>query len=213
MDEILPIKKRLVERNDQAANALRNQFESARLKVSNWVSSPGTGKTELLEALLRYEREQGKRPAALVGDCATENDAIRLARSGAPVRQIITEGLCHLEANMIESHLAGWNLADFDSLIIENVGNLVCPESFDLGEEIRVALISVTEGEDKPLKYPQIFRSADLVIITKVDLAAAVGWDRQRALAAIREVNPIAPILETSARSGQGLSELAATLG
>jgi hydrogenase accessory protein HypB len=146
--------------------------------------------------------------AALVGDCATDNDAQRLARSGAPVRQIVTEGMCHLEADMVGSHLDGWDLATLDLLVIENVGNLVCPSGFDLGEDTRVALLSVTEGEDKPLKYPQIFHSADAVVITKCDLAAAVEWDAESAYAAIRAVNPQAPIIETSSRQGRGVDSL-----
>jgi hydrogenase nickel incorporation protein HypB len=205
---IVDLRKGILEKNDLLATALRERFAEADVRVSNWVSSPGTGKTALLEALLTAAGAQGVAAAALVGDCATDNDAQRLARSGAPVRQIVTESMCHLEADMISSHLDGWDLAALDLLIIENVGNLVCPTAYDLGEGTRVALLSVTEGEDKPAKYPQLFHSADVVVITKTDIAAAVDWDRDAALAAIRAVNPTAPILETSARTGDGVLAL-----
>jgi hydrogenase nickel incorporation protein HypB len=143
-----------------------------------------------------------------VGDCATDNDAVRLARSGVPVRQIVTEGMCHLEADMIADHLTDWDLSTLDLLIIENVGNLVCPSGFDLGEGTRVALLSVTEGEDKPQKYPQIFHSADVILLTKMDIAEAVEWNREAAYASVRAVNPTAVVIETSARSATGVDEV-----
>lgn len=205
---IVDLRRGILEKNDLLATDLRGRFADAGVQVSNWVSSPGTGKTALLEALLRTAIEAGVSAAALVGDCATDNDAQRLARSGAPVRQIVTESMCHLEADMVSTHLAGWDLGSLDLLIIENVGNLVCPTAYDLGEGTRVALLSVTEGEDKPLKYPQLFHSADLVVITKIDIAGAVEWDREAAMAAIRAVNPTAPVVETSSRSGDGVSEV-----
>jgi hydrogenase nickel incorporation protein HypB len=152
--------------------------------------------------------------AALVGDLETDNDARRLAASGAPVRQINTHGICHLDAEMIGRHLEGWealdneaNLAALDYLFIENVGNLVCPSSYDLGERIRVALLSVTEGEDKPLKYPTLFNSADAAVITKIDLAEPCGFDRETALKNINEIRPGIRIFETSAKSGAGMPE------
>ncbi len=148
---------------------------------------------------------RGVKVAALVGDLETDNDARRLAASGAPVRQINTHGRCHLEAEMIAGHLEGWQLAEIEILFIENVGNLVCPSSYDLGEEVRVVLLSVTEGEDKPLKYPGIFNSADAAVITKVDLAEACGFGLAAARANIQTVRPGLPMLETSARTGQGL--------
>ena len=205
---IVDLRAGVLEKNDLLAAELRGRFAQAGVSVSNWVSSPGTGKTALLEALLRAAVADGVAAAALVGDCATDNDAQRLARSGAPVRQIVTESMCHLEADMVSAHLEGWALEDLDLLIIENVGNLVCPTAYDLGEGMRVALLSVTEGEDKPAKYPQLFHSADVVVITKVDLADAVEWDRGAAHASIRGVNPAAPIVETSARSGAGIPEM-----
>jgi len=205
---IVDLRTGILEKNDLLAASLRGRFADAGVRVSNWVSSPGTGKTALLEALLTTAVERGIAVAALVGDCATDNDAQRLARSGAPVRQIVTESMCHLEADMVSSHLEGWELDALDLLIIENVGNLVCPTAYDLGENTRVALLSVTEGEDKPAKYPQLFHSADVIVITKTDIAAAVEWDRDAAMAAIRAVNPTAPVLETSARTGDGVLAL-----
>jgi len=195
-------------RNDLLATGLRARFVAADVRVSNWISSPGSGKTALLEAVLSAAVARGHRAAALVGDCATDNDARRLARSGALVRQVVTDGLCHLESELVSAHLEGWELADLDLLALENVGNLVCPTDFDLGEDTRVALLSVTEGEDKPLKYPATFHHADLVVITKTDLAEAVEWDRPATLAAIRSVSPDALILETSARTGHGVQVL-----
>lgn len=208
MSRIMDLKKGILAKNDTLAATLRQTFDEADVAVSNWVSSPGTGKTALLEVVLGRARERGLAVAALVGDCATDNDAQRLARSGAPVRQIVTEGMCHLEADMIAGHLTGWDVSELDLLIIENVGNLVCPSGFDLGENTRVALLSVTEGEDKPMKYPHIFQSADVVVVTKVDLAEAVEWNREAAHAAVRATNPYAPLIETSARTGLGIDDV-----
>src|SRR6185312_2417964 len=152
------------------------------------------------------------RVAALVGDLATENDAERLARSGAPVRQITTGTLCHLEAAMVEDAVSAWTLAELDFLFVENVGNLVCPASYDLGEHMRVVLLSVTEGEDKPLKYPTIFNTADVAVITKIDLAAAVEFDRQALLRNMRSVRPGLEVLEVSAKTGDGFDRWMALL-
>lgn len=204
---LLEIKQGVLDKNDRLAAALRERFQQAGVCVLNLVSSPGTGKTLLLERTLRELHERGSRVAALVGDLATENDANRLARSGAPVRQIVTAGICHLEAEMVETHLQGWTLDELDFLFIENVGNLVCPSSYDLGEGARVVLLSVTEGEDKPLKYPPMFHSADAIVITKIDLADAVEFDRAAALANIQAVCPGRPVLEVSAKSGQGMAQ------
>ncbi len=204
---LLEIRKGVLEKNDVLAEGLRSRFHAAGVYTLNWVSSPGTGKTALLEATLKRMRERGLRVAALVGDLATENDANRLARSGAPVRQIVTGGNCHLEADMIEHHLAaaGWDLNDLDFLFIENVGNLVCPSSYDLGEDLRVVLLSVTEGEDKPLKYPSMFNSSDVAMITKIDLAEAVEFDRAAAYANLEAVRPGLRVFETSAKKGTGV--------
>ena len=207
---IVELRQGILKKNDELARELRKQFESAGVLVLNLVSSPGTGKTEFLQKTLAALLHRGARAAALVGDLETDNDARRLAASGAPVRQINTHGICHLEAEMIAKHLAGWDgvdLAALDYLFIENVGNLVCPSSYDLGERIRVALLSVTEGEDKPLKYPTLFNSADAAIITKIDIAAAVGFDRDAALRNIREIRPSIRVFETSAKTGAGMAE------
>ncbi|MBC7894991.1 MAG: hydrogenase nickel incorporation protein HypB [Cytophagaceae bacterium] len=209
---IVEVRAGVLRKNDELARALRTRFEEAGVFVVNLVSSPGTGKTELLQRTLTELRESGQRAAALVGDLETDNDAQRLATSGVPVRQINTHGRCHLEAEMISQHLDSWDLASLDYLFIENVGNLVCPASYDLGEALRVALLSVTEGEDKPLKYPTIFNSADSAVITKVDLAEACEFDRERAIAAIRSVRPGMPVLEVSAKRGTGMAAWLADL-
>ena len=214
---IVELRKGVLEKNDRLAADLRERFAAAGVAVSNWVSSPGTGKTALLERVLVEAGARGVRAAALVGDCATDNDARRLAASGAPVRQIVTEGMCHLEADMVAGHLDAWErdgvaLAGLDLLVLENVGNLVCPTSYDLGEGVRVALLSVTEGEDKPLKYPQLFASSDVVVLTKVDIAAAVEFDEDAALAAVATVAPGRAVVRTSARTGEGVEALLAVL-
>lgn len=203
---LLDLQQRVLSKNDQLAQSLRNRFQSAQILTLNLVSSPGSGKTAFLEKTLA-QMSQTWAVAALVGDLATDNDAKRLARSGAPVRQIVTEGMCHLEAEMIDLHLQGWNLAKLQFLFIENVGNLVCPSSYDLGEALRVVLLSVTEGEDKPLKYPPMFSSADVAIITKIDLAEAVEFDRNAAHANLRAVAPNIRIFESSAKTGAGVTE------
>jgi hydrogenase nickel incorporation protein HypB len=202
---VLEVRKNVLNKNDELARELRKTFESAGVLVLNLVSSPGTGKTMLLEKTLAALGQRGFRVSALVGDLETDNDAKRLARSGAPTRQINTDGRCHLEANMIRTHLEGWSLDDLDFLFIENVGNLVCPASYDLGEAIRVALLSVTEGEDKPLKYPTMFNSADAAVVTKMDLADACEYDRETALRNIREIRPSIEIIELSAKRGIGM--------
>jgi hydrogenase nickel incorporation protein HypB len=205
---IVELRRGILKKNDELARGLRDRFDTAGVLVLNLVSSPGTGKTAFLERTLRALREQGSRVAALVGDLETDNDARRLAASGAPVRQINTHGICHLEAEMVSKHLEDWEgveLGGLDYLFIENVGNLVCPSSYDLGERVRVALLSVTEGEDKPLKYPTLFNSSDAAVITKMDIADAVGFDREAALKNIREIRPNIRIIETSAKTGAGM--------
>jgi len=209
---IVELRQGILKKNDELARGLRGRFQAAGVLVLNLVSSPGTGKTAFLERTLRELRESGAKVAALVGDLETDNDARRLAASGAPVRQINTHGICHLEAEMIGKHLDGWELADLDYLFIENVGNLVCPSSYDLGEKIRVALLSVTEGEDKPLKYPTLFNSADAAIITKIDIAEPCGFDRATALKNINEIRPGIRIFETSAKTGAGMADWLAYL-
>ena len=204
---ILEVRTRILKKNDELARELRRDFQRAGVLVVNMVSSPGTGKTAFLEETLARLSARGEPVAAIVGDLETDNDARRLARSGVPVRQIQTHGLCHLEADMIAKHLEGWDLTSLDYMFIENVGNLVCPTSWDLGESVRLALLSVTEGEDKPLKYPGLFNTADVAAITKIDLAAACEFDRDVARANIDAVRPGMRILETSAKTGVGLDE------
>lgn len=203
---IIEVRQGVLKKNDLLARDLRERFRAAGVFVVNLVSSPGSGKTALLEATLRGLQPE-HRVAALVGDLATDNDAQRLSRSGAPVRQITTGTVCHLDAEMLSTALADWDLAALDFLFIENVGNLVCPASYDLGEQLRAVLLSVTEGEDKPLKYPTIFNGADLALITKIDLAEAVGFDRAEALKNLQAVRPGIEVLETSSRTGAGMPE------
>ncbi len=201
---IVEIQDAILRKNDDLALELRHRFARSRTYVLNLLSSPGSGKTTLLEETLRRVQPR-LRVAALVGDQATENDSVRLSRSGAPVRQISTGAECRLDAHMIDTALNGWKSLDCDLLCIENVGNLICPAEYDLGEDLRTVLFSVTEGEDKPLKYPLAFNSSQLVLITKIDLAPAVGFDRAAAHANVRQVHPGVPILELSARSGEGI--------
>ena len=203
---LIEVRKNVLKQNDLTARALREQFRAAGVFVVSLVSSPGSGKTMFLEKTLTLLR-QNYRVAALVGDLATENDAIRLARSQAPVKQITTGTLCHLEAAMVESALQEWNLNDLDFLFVENVGNLVCPSSYDLGESLRLVLISVTEGEDKPLKYPTIFNSADVAVVTKMDLAGAVEFDWNAAYGNIQAVRPGMKVFKVSAKTGDGMDE------
>jgi hydrogenase nickel incorporation protein HypB len=202
---LVEVRQRVLKQNDISARALRDRFRASGTYVVSLVSSPGSGKTEFLESMLTRLRS-ALRVAALVGDLATDNDARRLARSGVPVKQIVTGTVCHLEADMVASALEGWDLEGLDLLFIENVGNLVCPSSFDLGESLRIVLFSVTEGEDKPLKYPTIFHTADVALITKIDLAEAVGFDASSAHRSIQSVRPGMEIFEVSARTGEGMA-------
>lgn len=201
---IVEVRQGLLKKNDQQAAVLRQRFAEDNVFVVNLVSGPGAGKTALLEKTLA-ELSADFRVGALVGDLATDHDAKRLLQSGAPVRQISTGTTCHLDATMIEDALASWDLTGLDILFIENVGNLVCPASYDLGENLRAVLLSVTEGEDKPVKYPTIFNSADVAVITKVDLAEAVQFDRAAALEYLNRIRPGITVIDTSARVPGGL--------
>jgi hydrogenase nickel incorporation protein HypB len=203
---LLEVRKNVLKQNDLIAHRLRERFREQGTFVVSLVSSPGAGKTAFLEKTLTLMRSR-YRVAALVGDLATENDAVRLARSEAPVKQITTGTLCHLEAAMIEHALDGWEIGELDFLFIENVGNLVCPSSYDLGENLRLVLLSVTEGEDKPLKYPTIFNSADVAVITKIDLATAVEFDQDTVAANIQAVRPGMRRFSVSAKTGTGMEE------
>jgi len=203
---LVEVRRNVLKQNDVIARSLREQFASAGVFVVSLVSSPGSGKTTFLEKTLT-QLQPRYRVAALVGDLATENDAVRLARSKAPVKQITTGTLCHLEAAMVQNSLQDWDLHQLDFLFIENVGNLVCPSSYDLGENLRLVLMSVTEGEDKPLKYPTIFNSADAAVVTKNELAAAVEFDWEAARMSIEAVRPGMQIFRLSAKTGEGMQD------
>lgn len=197
------VKQAILAKNDRLAERNRGYFLAKQVKVLNVVSSPGAGKTALLQRTLQDLSDRIP-TGIIVGDLETDNDAQRLGTTGAPVVQITTGTVCHLEADMVLRSAQHLDLDALDLLVIENVGNLVCPASYDLGEDARVVLFSTTEGEDKPLKYPTMFKTADLVVINKIDIAEAVGFDRQTALDNVRRIAPQAEILEVSARTGDG---------
>jgi hydrogenase nickel incorporation protein HypB len=205
---LVEVRARILKENDLLARELRQRFQQAGVCVVSFVSSPGSGKTTFLEKLMGMLAVQ-HRIAALVGDLATENDAVRLARACPQVKQITTGTVCHLDAKMIDAALKDWKLEELDFLFIENVGNLVCPSSYDLGEQMRVVLLSATEGEDKPLKYPTIFNTADVALITKMDMADAAEFDLQAARQNINRVRPGMQIVEVSSKSGRGMDEAA----
>lgn len=204
---IVEVRAKVMKQNDLLAQALRARFEAAGVEVVSLVSSPGSGKTAFLEKLLAALAHDF-RVAALVGDLCTENDAARLKRATPNVRQITTGTICHLDASMIERALEGWDLDEMDFLFIENVGNLVCPSSYDLGEALRLVLLSTTEGEDKPLKYPTIFNSADVAILTKIDMAEAAEFDAKTARRNIESVRPGMTIFEVSSKTGSGMENV-----
>ncbi|MFF4791740.1 MULTISPECIES: hydrogenase nickel incorporation protein HypB [unclassified Streptomyces] len=199
------VKQAVLAKNDDLAAALRGDLARQGVAVVNLLSSPGSGKTELLGRVLARAVERDVPVAALTADLATENDARRLARSGAPVQQVLTDGLCHLEARQVRTRLEGWLPESTAVLFVENVGNLVCPASYDLGETLRIVLMAVTEGEDKPLKYPTAFGSAHLVVVTKTDLAEAAGFDETAFRTHVQQVNPGVEIVRTCARTGDGV--------
>jgi hydrogenase nickel incorporation protein HypB len=204
---MVEVRAKVLKQNDLLARALRERFQRSGTCVVGLVSSPGSGKTAFLEKLLS-ELARDYRVAALVGDLATENDAARLQRATPNVRQITTGTICHLDAQMVETALESWRLDSIDFLFIENVGNLVCPSSYDLGEDQRFVLLSATEGEDKPLKYPTIFNSSDVAIITKMDLADAADFDLVGARRNIESVRPGMRIFEVSSKTGLGMQEV-----
>jgi hydrogenase nickel incorporation protein HypB len=206
MTNVVPLEQKVLKENDRLAIELRERFAAAKTLVVNLISSPGSGKTRLLERTLEL-LPSGVRAAVLTGDIQTDADATRLARFGYPVRQITTGGTCHLDAKMITKHLEGWDLAELDILFIENVGNLVCPSSYDLGEEAKIVLLSVTEGEEKPLKYPSIFFKSKLILITKTDLLPYVPFDYELARRNARQINAEADIVGVSSVSDEGMRE------
>jgi hydrogenase nickel incorporation protein HypB len=200
----VPLEQKVLNENGRIAADLRAHFSEHGILCLNLVSSPGAGKTSLLERTLEaFPREQ--RVAVLTGDIQTDNDAVRLARFGFPVRQITTGGTCHLDARMVEKALAEWRLEDLDLLLIENVGNLVCPSSYDLGEAAKIVVLSVTEGEDKPLKYPSMFFKSELLILNKTDLLPYVPFSLSEARKNAQRVHPGIEIIELSCLSGDGL--------
>jgi hydrogenase nickel incorporation protein HypB len=203
---LIEVRAKVLKQNDLLARELREQFRRCGVYVVSLVSSPGSGKTAFLEKLLS-RLSATSRVAALVGDLATENDAARLRRAAPQVKQITTGTICHLDAQMVQRALEEWELSDLDFLFIENVGNLVCPSSYDLGEELRIVLLSTTEGEDKPLKYPTIFNGADVAVITKMDLAAAAEFNLEAARRNIQSVRPGMKVFEVSSKTGQGMDE------
>jgi hydrogenase nickel incorporation protein HypB len=202
----LPLEKKVLSENDRLAANLRERFRDHGILCLNLISSPGSGKTSLLERTLEA-LPRSECAAVLTGDIQTENDANRLRRFGFPVKQITTGGTCHLDARMIERHLADWKLEDIDLLFIENVGNLVCPSSYDVGEAAKIVMLSVTEGEDKPLKYPSIFFKSELLVLNKVDLLPYVPFNIAAAEENARRINPGIEIVRVSCTTGDGLAE------
>ncbi|MDH7502209.1 MAG: hydrogenase nickel incorporation protein HypB [Verrucomicrobiota bacterium] len=203
---MVELNRSLLTKNERIAERNRGFFRAKGVFVISVLSSPGSGKTTLIQqtALASSGRF---RTGVIVGDLATDNDAARLRAANIPAVQVNTGTVCHLDAAMIEQACARLDLDSIDLLIIENVGNLVCPAAYDLGENLRVVLLSVTEGEDKPLKYPPLFHSANVALITKSDLAAAAGWDRESAIANLRKISHHAAIFEVSAKTGQGMNQ------
>ncbi|MEU6985324.1 hydrogenase nickel incorporation protein HypB [Streptomyces sp. NPDC046324] len=208
MCRAVDLQRAVLAKNEAAAQILRTELTARGTTVVNLLSSPGSGKTALLERELRLAGERGVSAAALTADLATENDARRLARSGVPVKQVLTDGLCHLEADMVARHLHDWLPESTRLLFVENVGNLVCPAGYDLGESLRVVLASVTEGEDKPLKYPTAFGLAQLVIVTKTDMADAAEFDEAAFRRNVEQVNPGVEVVLSSVRDGRGAGAL-----
>jgi hydrogenase nickel incorporation protein HypB len=207
----VPLEKKVLSENDRIAANLRERFRDHDVFCLNLISSPGSGKTTLLERTLEVLPHDA-RVAVLTGDIQTENDAARLRRFGFPVKQITTGGTCHLDARMIERHLEDWDLEKLDLLFIENVGNLVCPSSYDLGEAAKVVILSVTEGEDKPLKYPSIFFKSEVMVLSKTDLLPYVSFSPDMAEENARRVHPGMESLRVSSQTRIGLSSWLAWL-
>jgi hydrogenase nickel incorporation protein HypB len=201
----IPMENKVLNQNERIAARLRDEFARYGVFAVNLISSPGSGKTALLERTLA-SFEPGKRVAVVTGDIQTDADARRLAVYGFPVHQITTAGACHLDAGMVERAIEGWNLGNLDLLFIENVGNLVCPTSYDLGEARKIVLLSATEGDEKPLKYPGIFFKSELMVLNKIDLLPYVPFSVEQARANARSVHPDLEILEVSCVTSQGLN-------
>ncbi len=201
----VPLEQKVLSENDKAAAALRERFEQLGTLCLNLIGSPGCGKTALLEQTLAA-LPAGIRAAVLTGDIQTDADAQRLSKYGFPAKQITTAGACHLDARMVVRSLEGWQIGTPEVLFVENVGNLVCPTSYDLGERSKIVVLSVAEGEEKPLKYPGIFYKSELMVLSKIDLLPYVPFDREKAIENARSVNPKIEIVEVSARTGQGIA-------
>jgi hydrogenase nickel incorporation protein HypB len=209
---VIDVRERVMARNDEIARDVRERLEAARTPSFNFISSPGAGKTLLLERTLAALNEE-MRVAVVTGDCQTQNDADRLARhTDRLVQAVVTHGGCHLDARQIETALASIDLHDTDLLLIENVGNLVCPAAWDLGESAKIVLFSITEGEDKPLKYPKAFQVAEVAILTKLDLLPHLDFDLASAIRNASDVNPLLRFFFLSARSGAGMEDWLAFL-
>jgi len=204
MPEVITIEHKILKKNADIALENRARFDDAGVFVVGLVSSPGSGKTSLLERTLQLLQGRA-RCAVIEGDVQTDNDARRIAALGVPAVQIVTNGTCHLEARMVQEALPQVDLAGLDLLFVENVGNLVCPSSYELGEHVRVVLASTTEGEDKPLKYPAMFRKSQVLVMNKVDLLPYVPFDLAKARSYALQVNPELRVFETSCTTGQGL--------
>ncbi len=202
----MQVQQKVLNENQRIAADLRRRFEDSGTLVLNLISSPGSGKTSLLERTLAC-LPRSTRVAVLTGDIQTENDAIRLRRFGFPAKQITTGGACHLDARMVERAIAGWDLDELDLLFIENVGNLVCPSSYDLGEAAKIVVLSVTEGEDKPLKYPSIFFKSELMVLNKVDLLPHVPFSAARAIENANRTHPGIRVILTSCTTDEGLND------
>jgi hydrogenase nickel incorporation protein HypB len=200
----IEVEKKVLNENQILAEQLRERYRQLGVLCINLISAPGSGKTALLERTLQ-RMDKGSRVAVLTGDLQTENDAKRLAKFGFPVKQITTGGTCHLDAKMIGKHLEEWKLEDLDLLIVENVGNLVCPSSYDLGEDAKIVLLSTSEGEDKPLKYPSIFFKSELMLLTKIDLLPYVPFNADVARENARRIHPQMEIIDVSSTTGEGL--------
>jgi hydrogenase nickel incorporation protein HypB len=208
---VITIERRVLEKNDEIATRNRERLRKHGIFTINMVSSPGAGKTSILERSLDILKKN-VRVAVIEGDVQTDLDAQRVARYGVPAVQIVTRGGCHLEANLVSDALGTLDLATTDLLIIENVGNLVCPSNYDLGEDLKVVVASTAEGDDKPLKYPAMFRKADVLIINKIDLVPYVNSDLAILRANALQVNPSLTVFETSCTTGAGIEQWCAWL-
>lgn len=204
MGEVITVERQILKKNDDVAAENREFFRKAGLFVFNLLSSPGSGKTSLLEKTLA-QLHQKYRMAVIEGDVQTDLDAQRISKYNVPVVQIVTKGGCHLEANLIQNALKNLPDSNLDALIIENVGNLVCPSNYDLGEHMKIVVVSTTEGDDKPLKYPKMFRVSDVMVVNKTDLLPYVDFDMEAVRKNALQINPNLTIFETSCRSGEGI--------